>query len=120
MIRITAMANYDQWKSLSSENYLKEKEKWFAVLASVANSLRPSKGDIDAPDPIARDMFTPLTVEKYTGHLGGAVYGSTEKSKDGQTEFDNLFLCGTDQGFLGIVGAMLSGISIANRYAVSG
>ena len=26
----------------------------------------------------------------------------------------SLYLCGTDQGFLGIVGAMLSGISIAN------
>jgi hypothetical protein len=29
---------------------------------------------------------------------------------------ENLYLCGTDQGFLGIVGSMLSGITIANRY----
>jgi hypothetical protein len=28
----------------------------------------------------------------------------------------NLYLCGTDQGFLGIVGAMLSGISMANYH----
>jgi hypothetical protein len=27
-----------------------------------------------------------------------------------------VFLCGTDQGMLGIVGAMLSGISIANQH----
>ena len=29
-----------------------------------------------------------------------------------------LFLCGTDQGYLGIVGAMLSGISMANKHAL--
>jgi hypothetical protein len=60
-------------------------------------------------------MFTPKTITKFTSHLGGAVYGSPEKAKDGRTELDNLFIAGTDQGFLGIVGAMLSGISIANR-----
>jgi hypothetical protein len=27
-----------------------------------------------------------------------------------------VYLCGTDQGFLGIVGAMLSGISMANYH----
>jgi hypothetical protein len=63
-------------------------------------------------------MFTPRTVEKFTSHFGGAVYGAPGKSRNGQTEFDNLYLAGTDQGFLGIVGAMLSGISIANRYGL--
>jgi hypothetical protein len=32
---------------------------------------------------------------------------------------ENLYLCGTDQGFLGITGAMLSGISIANMYLLT-
>src|SRR2546428_9324301 len=32
---------------------------------------------------------------------------------------ENLFICGNDQGFLGIVGAMLSGISMANLHVRS-
>ena len=35
---------------------------------------------------------------------------------DGRTELSNLFICGTDQGLLGIVGAMLGGITIANAH----
>ncbi|HEU65648.1 MAG TPA: phytoene dehydrogenase, partial [Chloroflexi bacterium] len=44
------------------------------------------------------------------------VYGTPSKIKTGGTHLDNLFICGTDQGFLGIVGAMLSGISMANLH----
>ena len=62
------------------------------------------------------DSFTPKTILKYTGHLNGAVYGSPVKAKDGTTPIRNLFICGTDQGFLGIVGATLSGISMANLH----
>ena len=65
-------------------------------------------------------MFTPTTVHKFTGRIGGAVYGSPKKNKTGKTHLENLFLCGTDQGFLGIVGAMLSGITIANLYGLRG
>jgi phytoene dehydrogenase-like protein len=61
-------------------------------------------------------MFTPRTITKFTGHLNGAIYGAPQKIRDGRTPFSNLYLCGTDQGFLGIVGAMLSGISMANYH----
>ena len=65
-------------------------------------------------------MFTPRTVRKFTGHLNGAIYGAPNKIKDGRTHLDNLYLAGTDQGFLGIVGAMLSGISMANLHVLQG
>ena len=61
-------------------------------------------------------MFTPRTIRRYTGHANGAIYGSPEKRRDGTTGLENLFLCGTDQGFLGIVGSLLSGVSIANAH----
>jgi phytoene dehydrogenase-like protein len=64
------------------------------------------------------DVFTPCTIKRFTGHLNGAIYGSPDKIKNGKTPVENLFICGTDQGFLGITGAMLSGISIANMYAL--
>ena len=65
---------------------------------------------------VTTDTFTPRTVRKFTGHLNGAIYGAPRKVRDGRTHLENLYLCGTDQGFLGIIGAMLSGISMANYH----
>ena len=39
-----------------------------------------------------------------------------QKYRIGVAPISNLFLCGTDQGFLGIVGSMLSGIAMANAH----
>ena len=51
-----------------------------------------------------------------TGRRNGAVYGTPDKRFDGRTHLDNLYICGTDQGFVGIVGTIVSGIGIANQY----
>jgi phytoene dehydrogenase-like protein len=67
---------------------------------------------------VATDMFTPLTVQRYTGHIGGAIYGAPKKVRDGRTDYTNLILIGTDQGYLGITGAMLSGILMANQHVL--
>lgn len=67
---------------------------------------------------LATDMFTPRTVLHFTGHLAGAIYGASRKVRDGRTHLANLFLCGTDQGFLGITGAILSGITMANVHVL--
>ncbi len=64
------------------------------------------------------DVFTPKTIQRFTGHINGAVYGAPNKIKNGATHLENLFICGTDQGFLGIVGSMLSGISMANYHVL--
>ncbi|MFY7877083.1 MAG: phytoene dehydrogenase, partial [Pirellula sp.] len=45
-------------------------------------------------------------------------YGAPNKQLDGTTRLKNLFLCGTDQGFVGIVGAIVSGISMANQHCL--
>ena len=67
---------------------------------------------------VAVDMVTPTTIRRYTGHENGAVYGAPDKRRDGRTHLENLFLCGTDQGLVGIIGAILSGITVANRYCL--
>ena len=94
-------------------------------LGRAYNSVVPSSGKVltggvDANalqrDLITTDMFTPRTITRFTGHLGGAIYGSPVKRRQGRTALTNVYLCGTDQGFLGIVGAMLSGISMANYH----
>ena len=67
---------------------------------------------------IDTDMFTPTTIRRFTWHNNGAVYGAPEKRLEGTTHLDNLFLCGSDQGFVGIVGAIVSGITIANKHCL--
>lgn len=121
-LRITAMASHDQWCSLGDTDYEAKKDHWYKELQKVALSVLPkAKNELNLEETrIAKDMFTPRTVSKYTGHLNGAIYGAPRKAKDGRTHLKNLYLTGTDQGFLGIVGAMLSGISMANLHILQG
>jgi phytoene dehydrogenase-like protein len=121
-LRVTAMANHDQWCALNEDEYLAQKAYWYAELQKVTLGLlpKPKNGLKLEEHRLASDMFTPRTVRKYTGHLNGAIYGAPNKIKDGRTHLENLYLAGTDQGFLGIVGAMLSGISMANLHVLQG
>ncbi|MEQ8789086.1 MAG: NAD(P)/FAD-dependent oxidoreductase [Pirellulaceae bacterium] len=112
VIRITALADHDRWSALSEEQYQLEKLRWYDRTVAAAVRFTP---DYRAR-VIDRDMFTPTTIHRFTWHDNGAVYGAPEKTLDGRTHLDNLFLCGTDQGFVGIIGAIVSGISIANQH----
>ncbi len=113
-IRGTFLANYDRWKELSQPDYQKAKE---ACILQAEERISSFVSGFSS-HIVARDMFTPCTVERFTGHINGAVYGAEKKSKEGKTPLNGLYLIGTDQGFLGITGALLSGISIANRYGL--
>ncbi len=110
-VRITCPANYAYWKGLPEAAYAQEKtlavESMLATAESFSFPIRPHT--------VFRDSFTPRTIERFTGHRGGAVYGSPRKSRDGFTSLRGLELIGTDQGLVGVIGAMLSGITIANR-----
>jgi phytoene dehydrogenase-like protein len=112
MMRVTALANFDYWNGLQEEGYRREKSRWFDQIIASAVRFVPDF----RPHIVATDMFTPTTVVRFTGHENGAVYGAPEKQRDGTTYLDNLFICGTDQGYVGIVGSMMSGIAMANRH----
>jgi phytoene dehydrogenase-like protein len=112
MIRVTNMANFDLWNKLDDDEYKAQKAAWLeATLKEVVKFVPDFRDSI-----VYSDVFTPKTIHRFTGHLNGAVYGTPNKIKTGRTHLDNLFICGTDQGFLGIVGAMLSGVSMANLH----
>lgn len=118
-LRVTALANYGHWKGFDDAVYTSQKAAWFPrIVEAAANFLPGVELSTIQAHTVHEDMFTPRTIEHYTGHFGGAVYGSGDKSRTGSTPYENLYLAGTDQGFLGIVGAMLSGISVANLYVV--
>jgi phytoene dehydrogenase-like protein len=112
MMRVTALANFDYWDGLEGEEYRAEKRRWFDQITAAAVRFVPDY----RPHIVATDMFTPTTVVRFTGHTNGAIYGAPDKQRDGTTHLENLFICGTDQGFVGIVGSMMSGIAVANRH----
>ena len=117
IFRVTCLADYDHWANIGEDEYRADKLHWFAEVQRRARRFLPPVADAAlAAATVATDMFTPRTVTKFTGHFGGAIYGSPLKHRQGRTALKNLYLCGTDQGFLGIVGAMLSGISMANYH----
>ncbi|MCD6391283.1 MAG: NAD(P)/FAD-dependent oxidoreductase [Dehalococcoidia bacterium] len=114
IIRITNMANFDFWNRLSEEEYKAQKAAWLKTTLKEVVKFMPDFRD----SIVFTDIFTPKTIHRFTGRINGAVYGTPNKVKTGRTHLDNLFICGTDQGFLGIVGAMLSGISMANLHVL--
>lgn len=115
LVRVTLLANHAHWLELDDARYAAAKqasaERALAAAARFGVDVR-EKG-------VFRDTFTPRTIERFTGKLGGAVYGSPVKRRDGDTGVRGLSLVGTDQGLVGIVGALLSGITIVNRRALA-
>ena len=112
VIRITSIANFQKWVALDEEKYQLEKVRWYdRASASAVRYMPDFRSRV-----IDTDFFTPRTIRRFTWHDNGAVYGAPQKRLDGKTHVDNVFICGTDQGFVGIVGAIVSGISIANQY----
>jgi phytoene dehydrogenase-like protein len=119
VMRVTNIANFDLWNhelSLSKENYKAKKDLVFEESKRILKNC----GLKDGYNINFKDIFTPTTIKRYTGHFGGTVYGSIDKTRNGTTPVKGLYICGTDQGFLGIVGSMLSGISMANLHVLQG
>jgi len=112
VIRITSIANFEKWANLDEEQYQLEKVRWYDRAAASAARYMPDF----RTRVIDTDFFTPRTIRRFTWHDNGAVYGAPQKRLDGRTHLENVFICGTDQGFVGIVGAIVSGISIANQH----
>jgi phytoene dehydrogenase-like protein len=112
--RVTVLANHDRWCALGEDEYR-------AAKVAACDEIHRSASRY-APDPrpfaLVSDAFTPRTIRQFTGHAQGAVYGSARKHRDGSSGVANLHLIGTDQGLCGVVGAMLSGITMANRHAL--
>jgi phytoene dehydrogenase-like protein len=112
VVRVTVLANFDRWASLEPGAYQLAKLGWYDKIVAAAVRFVPDFRFA----VIETDMFTPTTIRRFTGHDNGAVYGVPRKRRDGTTHLSNLYVCGTDQGMVGIIGSILSGITIANRY----
>lgn len=118
-IRVTHLANYDKWRqAYNSEDktlYPAMKTHWIEKSKKVIGKIIGNYSE----NIVYEDSFTPVTIERYTSRTQGAVYGSPDKIKDGKTNFENLYIAGTDQGYLGIVGSMLSGVTMVNQHILN-
>ncbi len=114
LMRVTCLANPVAWLGLDEAAYRREKaaadEVLCAAAARFAHDPRPSA--------VQDDLFTPRTLVHYTGHPGGTVYGSPRKFRDGASGVPGVVLIGTDQGQVGVVGALLSGVIMVNQHAL--
>jgi phytoene dehydrogenase-like protein len=68
------------------------------------------------------ELSTPLTTEHFTAHPRGSIYGvpaTPERYRKSwlkpDTPLKNLYLTGADAGCLGIMGALMGGVSAAAR-----
>lgn len=114
VFRMTCLANYEKWKSYSEEEYENRKHFRYEEMHKVAAEVLKCEVSLLPEHSVEKDMFTPRTVEKFTSHWKGAIYGSPRKVHDAKTPYENLFVIGSDHGMVGIVGTMLSGILVAN------
>ena len=118
ILRVTCLADPAFWTSCDDAAYDEAKQTALADLAARSGEIAFDPTSCEA-SVVDTDFFTPRTIVKYTGHPHGAIYGAPQKHLDGSLAVDGqpvdgLKIIGTDQGFLGIIGAMLSGVSIAN------
>lgn len=114
LLRLTSPANYERWVGLEEADYVQRKERAYQEAFDVAARYVPDLRE----QVVFKDIFTPRTIEKFTGHLNGAVYGSARKLRSGRTPIDSLYLCGADQGNLGVVGALHSGVLMATQHVL--
>lgn len=112
-IRATHLSNYAPWKHLDQKNSYQTQKK--LTTAEIRINLEKIVGKFNQ-NIVYEDTFTPLTIERFTAKKEGAIYGNPRKFKDGTLGYQNLFLAGTDQGLLGIVGSMLSGVTMVNQH----
>ncbi len=118
-LRVTHLANYGIWQEAAkggpAGTYAALKEEWGKRSKEAVGKIIGNYRE----NIVYEDSFTPVTVKKYTGKVNGAIYGSPLKHKDGRTPFANMFIAGTDQGYLGIIGAMLSGVTMVNQHLLT-
>jgi phytoene dehydrogenase-like protein len=114
-LKLSFLANGQYWLGLNQAEYKAAK----ATFIVEANLQLAQRFPALVPLVQAYDAFTPKTIHRYTLHNQGAIYGGPQKWKTGQTPWENIFVIGADQGLPGIVGAMLSGITMANLHGMN-
>lgn len=118
-VRLSTLANHDRWQALDDDAYARAKTaRSDAAITTAIETYGEHLGDWRGAE-VFRDVFTPKTIHRFTRRLGGAIYGSPVKRAGGDTPVAGVHLCGADQGWPGVIGALASGVEMATRHAAA-
>ncbi|MCW5982151.1 MAG: NAD(P)/FAD-dependent oxidoreductase [Bryobacteraceae bacterium] len=121
---IITMAGYEPFARWRDQPWLRRDEEYRALKERLADALvrfvdRRYPGFADLVE--YRELSTPLTNEFMTGHVAGGIYGLPSTPARYRPEnrgwthprspVPGLFLTGADAGSLGIVGALMGGVT---------
>lgn len=123
--QIISFSNYDLWQEHQNttwqkrgENYEEKKARVSAALLDFVCERYPQLRPLIA----YQELSTPLSVESFTSHPGGMIYGQPctpdrlfANSWQTTTSVKNLYLTGSDVGMPGINGAMMAGVMTAAK-----
>jgi len=122
---IITFADYAYFEKWQDKKWKKRGEDYEALKASIAKALLSF---VDERYPGFSEMLayselsTPLTVESFTGHHRGAIYGlpaTPARFKKNylspKSPIKGFYITGTDVASLGIVGAMMGGMTTAAK-----
>ena len=76
ILRITVLGNYDRWFALDESAYRREKRRWYERMVASAVRFVPDF----RPSVIETEMFTPITIRRFTGHDKGAIFGARKNA----------------------------------------
>ncbi|GLZ30074.1 hypothetical protein Lesp02_22640 [Lentzea sp. NBRC 105346] len=114
----------DIWSKLSPRDYARTKFAYAETLLDVVEHLTP--GIRDAIEEV--DVATPLTMARYLGHPGGAIYGYDQDATEGwlfrdserETGVPGLHLAGSWAGAGGFQPTLQAGVRVARRLLRTG
>ena len=122
VITIASAAPFKQWQNTAWKKRGSEYEQYKERLTESLLAMIESRyaGFRDLVDYC--ELSTPLTVESFTGHPGGRIYGQpmtpqvvASRSFKPDTHVKNLYLTGTDILAPGVMGAFMGGVFCAAR-----
>ena len=122
VITIASAAPFKQWQNTAWKKRGSEYEQYKERLTENLLAMIESRyaGFRDLVDYC--ELSTPLTVESFTGHPGGRIYGQpmtpqvvASRSFKPDTHVKNLYLTGTDILAPGVMGAFMGGVFCAAR-----
>lgn len=123
--QIISFSTESVWKRFADKPWMKRGEEYEQLKAQIAEELLDFA---EARMPGLRklvsymELSTPLTVESFTGHSAGAIYGQANDVnrlfRDQwpiATSIRNLYLTGSDVGTAGVNGALMGGAMAAAK-----
>ncbi|MFD0360490.1 phytoene desaturase family protein [Nocardia sp. GCM10030253] len=109
----------DAWSNVAPSDYARTKFAYAQTLLDVVEHIAP--GIRDAIEEV--DVATPLTMMRYLGHPGGAIYGYDQDASEGwlfrnserRTHVPGLYLAGSWAGIGGFQPTLEAGARVARR-----